>query len=215
MAVTDWSMKGPEMMNCNCAYGCPCQFNAPPTDGTCQAITGMNIDEGHFGDVGLDGLRWLIVFAWPNAIHLGNGTMQAVIDERADDRQRAALIEILHGRETEPGATMLQVFSTTMTKVHDPVFLPIEFEMDIEQRTARVRIPEMVESSVEPIRNPVTGNPHQARINLPHGFEYITAEIASATFKAHGEIEHDYAGVHAQLTMLHLTQSGPCRTCPW
>ncbi len=80
MAVTSWTMKGPEMMNCNCAYGCPCQFNALPTDGTCQAIVGMNIDEGHFGDVSLDGLRWLIVFAWPNAIHQGNGTMQAVID---------------------------------------------------------------------------------------------------------------------------------------
>ncbi len=211
MTITDWSMKGPEFMNCNCDYGCPCQFNSPPTDGTCQAITGMTIDEGHFGDVRLDGLSWIIVLAWPNPIHEGNGTMQAIIDERADDDQRAALIEILHGRETEPGATMLQVFATTMTKVHDPVFLPIEFECDIEERTASARVPGMIESKIEPIRNPVTGEPHRARINLPHGFEYTTAEIASATFQAHGEIEHDYVGSHGQLTMLHLTQNGPVR----
>ena len=211
MAFTDWSMKGSEFMNCNCDYGCPCQFNARPTKGTCEAITGMVIEEGHFGDVRLDGLRWIGVWSWPNAIHEGNGTMQMIIDERADDEQRAALVEILHGRETEPGATMLQVFSTTMTKVHDPVFLPIEIDIDIDERTAKVRVPERVEATVEPIRNPVTGDPHRARINLPHGLEYTTAEIASATFKTQGEIEHDYAGVHAHVTKLHLTQNGPVR----
>ena len=211
MPVTDWSMRGPEFMNCNCDYGCPCQFNARPTDGTCQAITGMEIAEGHFGDVRLDGLRWVIVFAWPNPIHEGNGSMQAIIDERADESQRAALVEILHGRETEPGATMLQVFSTTMTAVHDPVYLPIDIEIDVEERTARVGVADRVESKVEPIRNPVTGNPHRARINLPNGFEYITAEVASATFRTHGVIAHDYADAHAQLTMLHLTQNGPVR----
>ena len=29
----------------------------------------------------------------------------------------------------------------------------------------------------EKIRNPVTGDTHRARINLPHGFEYEVAEI--------------------------------------
>ncbi len=119
--------------------------------------------------------------------------------------------EILHGRETEPGATMLQVFSTTMVKVHDPVFLPIEVDIDIGERTAKVRIPGRVQADVEPIRNPVTGDPHTARINLPFGFEYTTAEVANATFKTEGPIEHDYTNVHAQLTMLNLTQSGPVR----
>ncbi|MGA7790694.1 MAG: DUF1326 domain-containing protein, partial [Xanthobacteraceae bacterium] len=30
-------------MNCNCAYGCPCQFNALPTHGNCEAVAGMQI----------------------------------------------------------------------------------------------------------------------------------------------------------------------------
>lgn len=211
MALTDWSMKGPEFMNCNCAYGCPCQFNARPTHGTCEAIVGMVIEAGHFGDVSLDGLQWVSVWSWPNAIHEGNGTMQMIIDEGADDAQRAALVEILHGRETEPGATMLQIFSTTLTKTHDALFLPIEIDIDVDGRTAMVRVPEQMQADMEPIRNPVTGKAHRARIELPHGFEYTTAEIASATFKTHGEIKHDYAGVHGHVTMMHLTQSGPVR----
>ena len=27
----EWRLTGEEMSNCNCAWGCPCQFNAPPT----------------------------------------------------------------------------------------------------------------------------------------------------------------------------------------
>ena len=34
MAHTDWMIRGPEIASCNCSYGCPCQFNALPTDGT-------------------------------------------------------------------------------------------------------------------------------------------------------------------------------------
>ncbi len=123
MAHVDWSIEGPEYVNCNCAWGCPCQFNALPTDGTCRAITGMRIERGHFGSTRLDGLSWVGTYGWPGPIHLGNGTQQFFIDERADADQRKALVEILHGRETEPGATIFQVFSTTMSTVLDPQFV--------------------------------------------------------------------------------------------
>jgi hypothetical protein len=116
MAFVDWSIEGPEYVNCNCAWGCPCQFNALPTDGTCRAIASMRIERGHFGTIRLDGLAWVGTYAWPGPIHLGDGTQQFFIDERADADQRQALVEILHGRETEPGATILQVFSTTMCR---------------------------------------------------------------------------------------------------
>ncbi len=40
-AMTDvkWTIKGREFIHCNCAYGCPCQFNALPTRGNCQAAS--------------------------------------------------------------------------------------------------------------------------------------------------------------------------------
>ena len=34
MSKPEWSFKGLHFANCNCDYGCPCQFNALPTDGT-------------------------------------------------------------------------------------------------------------------------------------------------------------------------------------
>ena len=106
MPTADWSIKGPHFVNCNCDYGCPCQFNALPTDGTCRAVAAWRIDEGHFGDVKLDGLYAINTYGWPGAVHQGNGEMQSVIDERADEAQRQALIAILQGEGAEPGTTM-------------------------------------------------------------------------------------------------------------
>ena len=56
MAVIDWYVEGEEYGNCNCAYGCPCQFEALPTHGNCRGFEVVRIDKGHFGDVDLSGL---------------------------------------------------------------------------------------------------------------------------------------------------------------
>jgi hypothetical protein len=79
----EWHIKAKELVNCNCAYGCPCQFNALPTHGNCHAVASFDIEEGHFGAVRLDGLRAVVLLSWPGAIHEGNGTRQLIIDERS------------------------------------------------------------------------------------------------------------------------------------
>ena len=71
--ATEWRVKGTELANCNCAYGCPCQFNALPTHGHCRAAAAWEIEEGHFGEVHLDGLRSAFLISFPGAAHQGNG----------------------------------------------------------------------------------------------------------------------------------------------
>lgn len=208
MTGVDWRIKGLDLNNCNCAFGCPCQFNALPTNGDCEAVIGGRIDEGHFGDTRLDGLCWVMTVSWPGAVHEGNGTMQVIVDERADEDQRKALVTILHGEQTQPGATFFQVYRSTMSQVLEPLFRPIEFEADIDARTARLCVPGMIESSSEPVRNPVTGEPHRARMDLPQGFEYRLAEVASGTSTATGAMQLDIRDSHAHLAILHMTQNG-------
>jgi hypothetical protein len=211
MAFTEWTMQGVEFINCNCAWGCPCQFNSLPTYGDCRALGFGQIDQGRYADVPLDGLRWGALLAWPKAIHLGNGTMQVIVDERADARQRAALEAIIQGRDTDPGALIWQVFATTMTKVLPTLFRPIELALDVEKRTATVRVPGVVEGRGEPIKNPVTGAVHRVRINLPAGFEYSQAEVANGTSRAEGAIPLDLQGTHAHLTRFHWSTHGVVR----
>jgi len=207
MPNISWSMKGKHIKNCNCAFGCPCDFNAPPTHGPCEGMVGMHIDEGHFGDVRLDGLRWAAVYRWPGALHEGNGTLQAIVDERADEKQREALLTILSGQEQVEG-TFFWIISMIVSNMLEPKFMPIDFECDVDGRTAHVAVPGIFETTSEPITNPVSGEPHRISIKIPDGFEYLEAEIASATVAGMGEIEFDHTGSHSSLADVTFTQSG-------
>src|SRR5882762_4472485 len=93
-----WSVEADYLQACNCDYGCPCEFEAPPTMGFCQGLGIYRINEGKFGDVALDGLGIAFVISFPKAMHQGNGTGGWFIDERANPQQRQALETILSGK---------------------------------------------------------------------------------------------------------------------
>jgi hypothetical protein len=211
MTDVKWSIKAREFVNCNCSYGCPCQFNGLPTYGDCRAVVGMQIDEGHHGDTRLDGLRFVSILRWPGAIHEGKGEAAVVIDERASEPQRAALLRIVTGQDTEPGATIFQVFSTTFEKLHEPIFAPIDFDVDIDARKGRLVVRGITEGRGEPIKNPVTGAAHRARIDIPDGFEYSLAEIGRGWSKVARPMQFTLADSYAQFAHVNLCQSGILR----
>lgn len=207
-----WMIRGVEYGNCNCAFGCPCQFGSPTTHGTCEAVLCGIIEEGHFNDTKLDGLKWAMLVKWPGEIAAGNGAQQAFIDVKADDAQRAALAKILYGESTEPGATHFFVYNSTMSDVRKPQFVPIEVSIDVEARKASLKIEGIVESTGTPIIDAFSGQPARARINLPNGFEYTVAEMGSGKTKATvAGLELDLDGSYGQLNILHMNQSGVIR----
>jgi hypothetical protein len=206
--MINWQIKGSEFINCNCAYGCPCQFNALPTDGSCRAAMAYQFHEGHFGEVKLDGLRAVELVAWPGPIHQGNGEMQIIIDERASAEQRGALENIMTGKETKDMATMWWIFTAMCTTRHKTLFKPIEMEVDVEGRRGRFSVAGIVEATGEPILNPVTGKVHRARIDLPNGFEYRMAEIGSGTTRATGDIKLNFSKSYGQFANIHLGSEG-------
>ena len=71
MSYVDWMIRTKQLGTCSCDYGCPCEFNAPPTRVPCEGVMAMEITEGYFGDVRLDGLRTAGVYHWPGPVHDG------------------------------------------------------------------------------------------------------------------------------------------------
>lgn len=211
MTTADWHIKGVEFVNCNCDFGCPCQFNSLPTHGNCEAVAGIRVDEGYFGDTRLDGLSFAMTLKWPGAIHEGDGEAQAFIDERADEAQREGLLAIISGETSEPGATFFNVFASTLTTLHDPVFCPIEVEVELDGRRASVTVADQIEGRAEPILNPVSGEEHRARIDLPNGFEYAVAEVASGTSSARAAVPINLAQSHCHLATLDIGPKGIVR----
>jgi hypothetical protein len=208
MSGTNWTIRALEFSNCNCSYGCPCQFNGRPTQGNCRAVVGFQINTGHHGSTKLDGLKVAGMFTWPGAIHEGHGEAAIIIDKRADPAQREALLRILSGQDTQPGATIFNVFATTLEKVHDPIFTDIDFEMDMDRRRARVLIPGYMESRAEPILNPVTGAEHRIRIDSPNGFEFHQAEVGRGWSNTSQPIKIALADSHVHFCHLNLSQNG-------
>jgi hypothetical protein len=211
MSMADWHMQGVEFATCNCNWGCPCQFRALPSHGNCEAVVSMRIEQGHYNQTNLHGLCWVGVFAWPRAIHEGNGRCQLFIEDKATPEQREALLRILAGEDTEPGTTVFSVFASTISEMHEPQFVPIEFSVDVDQRVAQTRIPGELEVTGEPIRNPITGEPQEARLTLPKGFEFTEAQMASGSFQTQGAIKIGSQGSHGHFARLHFTGQGVVR----
>jgi hypothetical protein len=173
---TKWRISGEELATCNCAWGCPCQFNALPTTGKCEALIAWKIRQGNYGRLALNGLRFVQIVRWPGAIHQGNGTRQWVIDEKASPEQRKALAAMTSGRQ---GGAYFEIFAAVCPNTLEPAFGAIDLEIDRKRRTGRIHVRGMAECDVEPINNPVTGEEHRARIELPNGFEYKKAEMGN------------------------------------
>ena len=158
-----WEIHAIQVTNCNCDYGCPCQFNALPTYGTCEAAEGIKINKGFYDDVSLDGLTVAMIAKWSGPIHEGNGARQIIAD--------------------------------------------------VDLRTGRVMVEDVFELKVEPIKNPVSGEPHRVRIDIPNGFEFTLAEMASGTTKTQGIINlPNNNQSYSHLTELHWNNSGLIRS---
>jgi hypothetical protein len=191
MTYVDWEIKGTKISACNCNYGCPCQFDAPPTYDKCEGVEVLDIEEGYFGDIDLGGIRVLLLAGWPGAIHEGDGVGQVIIDQNTSEDQREALYKIVSGEEQEP-TTVFSIYASTMHEDYASLVKPIEIRHNLEARTAACFVAGIVELEVQPMRNAVTGEPSYARVVLPGGFEFNEAEMASSTFAGLGDWKFDY-----------------------
>ncbi len=206
--MIDWYVEGPSYGSCNCDWSCPCQFESLPTEGNCTGFEAFRIDKGHFGDVQLDGLNAAVFYAWPGAIFEGNGELQLVIDENADQKQRDALTAICYGEHTNEAATHWWVFHAMSDTIHETLFRPIRFDVDIEARKANIVIPDILQSIGSPIRSPATGDEHRVRIDMPNGIEFKLAEIGNASSEATGAIALNLENTYGQWNMLYQSGNG-------
>lgn len=169
-----WFFEADYLQACNCEYGCPCEFQAPPSQGFCEGVGAWRINKGKFGDVALDGLALGFAAHWPKALHLGNGTAVLFFDEKANAQQRDALMQIATG---QAGGMPFEIIVTTLSKVLEPQFVPITFKID--GRNSSAKIGHAAHIGLAPIKNPVTGEPEGVRIEHESGFIFKGADVVA------------------------------------
>lgn len=194
-----WELEGHYIMACNCDFGCPCNFNAPPTPGHCEGLLGLVVSRGSYADTALDGARVAMIARWPGAIHEGNGAAVLFIDEAADEQQRRGLEAIVSGRV---GGTFGMIVQNTISQLDGPHYVPIEAQVDGKE--SYVRIADKGRASFEAIRNPVTGAESFPRVVLPQGVwsneleQYTTSEFSFED----GDLSMAHPGKVAQIASI-------------
>ncbi len=204
----DWRIKGKQFGNCNCNYGCPCQFNAPPTDNYCHGMGAFLIEEGYFGNIDLSGTRSVFMAKWPGPIHEGKGQMQIILDSNSTSDQQNALKSIMYGKETESMATAFAMYASTMETIYEPLIKKINLEINLETRICKLQAEEIISTTTKPIINPITGAEHRAKIHLPNGIEFHEAEMGSGSTKANAAFKTDLNETYVQIAILNLTPQG-------
>ena len=174
-AKVNWSMEADYFQACSCDYGCPCEFEAPPTQGFCETVGAWRVNRGNFGDVSLDGLGFGFSLRSPEALHLGGITLAVFVDERANEEQRQAILQIASG---QAGGMPFEIIAMVVSDALDAQFVPFAF--DIDGKNSSVKIGDAISMAFEPIKNPVTGEPEGIRIEHETGFIFKDADVVSA-----------------------------------
>jgi hypothetical protein len=189
-----WGIKGDALGSCSCDWGCPCNFDAPPTNGWCEGGYAFHINDGKLGDVNLGGLTIGFYAHSPAALHLGNVTGYLLVDEKATQEQRTAIGRIFGGDVGGPFAAL----AALMVKVIGPDFVPVDWHFEGENSYARFG--DRVEVRLKMIENPVTGEKSGFNLRFTNGLLTDEAELmATSTFRVtHPELNYEHSGQYGE-----------------
>jgi hypothetical protein len=150
-----WILRGELALSCSCTVFCPCVLSLGqhlPTEGHCQTWAGIRIDDGRFGDVDLSGVKLGLFAEIPGHMARGNWTTALFVDRAAAGDAVAALTRIFTG---QAGG------STRLLAILVGSFLGVQrhaITYQTEGETRIVRIGELVDGAIAPIRGRDAGN---------------------------------------------------------
>ena len=192
-----WSIKGKLLGACSCDWGCPCNFDARPTQGFCQGAYLVEVDEGHYGNLSLNGVRVIWAGDSPGPLHEGNVTSGWIIDEAVSPEQREALTTLTNGG----GVGMpFDIFAAVTSTLLDPVMAPIEVTWDGVRSSAKVGGGSVYEIGTSRIANPVSGDEEEIYLDKPTGFTSLRSELGMSKVMrlTLDGISFDHSGKYAE-----------------
>ena len=206
-----WMIRGVQFVNCNCAWGCPCQFGAKSTHGFCEGFNVGHIEEGYFNDTKLDGLNWIAIAKFPGEISEGNGCVRRLSTSAPTAFNARRWVKSCAENQPRRVRTHFYIFNSMASEVLDPLYAPLEVTIDVDARQASAIAPGLVEAKGTPIIDAFSQKPVRARINLPDGFEYTVAEMGTGTSKITAGLTLEFKESYGQFSIIHMNQDGVIR----
>ncbi len=171
--MSDWRVQGSYFEACNCDAICPCRSvggrpGGPSSFGECFGALSWHIHDGHADSVDLSNLRAVMSIRYLDAVQPSTPwEVVLYVDDNGDDRQRAAIADILLGRA---GGTVARLYGPAIGEVH--VVRPAR--ISLEHAAARKRIGVVGYLMVEAEGD--ASDPGDVRCSIP-GFDHPGTEL--------------------------------------
>jgi hypothetical protein len=145
-ADVSYTMSGDQMEACSCSAPCPCHFEMDTTLGHCDGTTGWRINSGHYGDLDLSGVKFVLqAFIGKNMVRevKEQGGVEAAVyfDAKTTPAQREAVMKI-----------MGEQMKGFIRKMNGPYVAPIIFKPVDESGKGSYSIPGVVNVSLTAFR---------------------------------------------------------------
>lgn len=134
---TKWWVKGEYMEACSCDFLCPCivkNMTTPATHDFCKVALTFDIQQGTYGSVSMDGVRFAMVVQSEAVMGTGDWIGGVVIDSGASDEQAAAVGAIAGADGNGP----LAMFAPLIGDFRGVERHPITFESDSKHIHAQI-----------------------------------------------------------------------------
>ena len=191
--AASWWAKGLLFENCSCQLVCPghIHFEQLCTHERCHGYWAFEFEDGELGDARLSGRRVVIAFDSPQRMIDGGWTQLMIVDESASEEQRQALESIFRGELGGPWEILGRFVENRLPTR----YLPVEMTTS-DASSKSVTVPDVLESTVEPIRGRERGEPVR--------FENIFNQIHSSTqILAWGDSKYDDGTIQFETTRTH------------
>ncbi len=94
----EWAIKADFTDSCSCNPACPCVFGSPPTLGYCDDVGLVEIKQGNYGDVSLDGISLVFTSRFGEWVKFS-------INKDATDEQAKAAAKLMAAIGFKPSGT--------------------------------------------------------------------------------------------------------------
>jgi hypothetical protein len=194
-----WNLKGELTLSCSCTVFCPCVLSLgehPPTEVRCQTWAAVRIDQGHYNDADLSGLKAAVMIEIPGLMSRGNWTAALFVDDNASIHAMKGLTRIFTGKVG--GSThLLSILVSSFLGVRQ---VPISYRT--EGQTRLVTIDKIVEGAV----TPVTGKAKDQNVTIRNSGYWIAPDVTVAKadksrFRAFGR-NWNFAGRSAEICQI-------------
>lgn len=203
-----WAFKGTLSDACQCNVFCACEFGHKPSFGHCDDTAILSIDQGHYGDVRLDGLRVVVASKSPEGERLVDTVghldfAHFYVPEDATDAQMQALADLarrVFGTFVEGDVARISAVETvervpmtvSIEPTHHVAKIPGVLDLDIQALTGWDGENPVV------LKNGPSAGPGVGDILVAHSNTY--------SYKDHG-IDWSYSGRSASMRTMDMNGS--------